>query len=441
MNIRTFYKPVISLSVIITLAVCGILLTHCKKYEVSSVIIVNTEGVSEVAYSTCRAAGTLVDIGSTGVSQHGFRWSLSSNVAQAIDGTSLGPKSERGGFNEIIQNLSPGTQYYLWAYAENEDGRIYGDAAVFTTLSGDLPTLETAGFLEVHQTSVMVESNLLSEGSAPVTEKGVCWNTESSPTLEHAHTTNGPGTGIYNSTMEDLMPGKKYYVRAYAISAVGVAYGNELTVRTLPETDDLIDARDGRVYQIVKIGEQWWMAQNLDYGEMIPLSTHPGDNATIEKYCWGDDPGNCETFGALYHWDEMMSYSFDNSQGVCPDGWHIPSDDDWRMLEMAIGLTEEESHIMGDARGGEAGGRLKALGEEFWDAPNVGATDEFGFHALGSGFMEIDFYSSLRVYAPMWTSTKIEDDAVIRGVAWDHTEIYRGPAKTIVGCAVRCVKD
>ena len=138
-----------------------------------------------------------------------------------------------------------------------------------------------------------------------------------------------------------------------------------------------------------------------------------------------------------------MMYRFDNSHGVCPDGWHIPTDDEWRVLEMSIGLTEAETNIFFNARGVDAGGKLKAPGEEFWNAPNAGATDEFGFHAVGSGFINIDRnYSSLRIYSPIWTSTLKEDEPLIRGVAYDHSEIYRGLATgNIVGCAVRCVKD
>lgn len=443
MKIRAIHIPMISLATIIFLVLCGILFTHCKKYEVSSVIIVKTAGVSEVTLTSCRAAGMLVDIGSTGVSQHGFCWSYTSNIAEAIDCKSLGRKDERGGFNNIIEGFTPGTQYYVWAFAENEDGRKYGDPVAFSTISGSLPTVHTHSIEEITPTTALAAGSISDDGGAEILEKGICFDLNPDPTLESNVLRAEDNTDHFDLTLEGLLPNTRYFVRAFASNAGGTAYGENQEFRTLPEFSELVDERDGKHYQTVKIGEQWWMAQNLDHGDMISITNSSMENEIIEKYCWGDDPANCETFGALYHWEEMMMYRLDDSHGVCPDGWHIPTDDEWRIMEMTIGLTEEETLIMNNARGGIAGGWLKAIGEEFWDAPNAGATDELGFHALGSGFIDgSKNYSSLRVYAPIWTSSAIEDEPLIRGVAYDHSEIYRGPATAnILGCAVRCVKD
>ena len=119
MKLRTIDNPKISVAAIMFLALCGILLTHCKKFEVSQEIIVKTEGVSEVTLHSCRAAGMLVDVGSTGVTQHGFCWSLTPNRAEAIDCKPLGSTNNKGGFSNIIEGFNPGTEYYIWAFGEN----------------------------------------------------------------------------------------------------------------------------------------------------------------------------------------------------------------------------------------------------------------------------------------------------------------------------------
>ena len=441
MKIRTAFNPVISITAIMFLALCGILLTHCKKFEVSREVIVKTEGISEITLHSCRAAGSLIDVGSTGVSQHGFCWSLTPNPAQAIDCKPLGSKNKEGGYSDIIEGFEPGTQYHIWAFAENEDGRKYGEPVIFATLFADLPTVETSGIIDVTTTSAQSESNVLSDGGAPVTDRGVCWNTEPSPTLDHAHTFDGEGTGPYISTIDGLTPGQEYYLRAYAINIAGVAYGNEHTLRTLPEFGELVDNRDGRVYQTVQIGEQVWMAQNLDIGEINAISFPLSDNELIEKYCYGDDPANCEVYGGLYTWNEMMQYNHDDPHGVCPAGWHIPSDEEWRILEMTVGLTEEETHGE-EWRGGNAGGKLKAPGNEFWNDPNVGATDELGFHALPAGLVnEFDEFVGLRTFTGYWTSSLAEFDPWFRGLAWDNAGILRSVGNPEVGFSVRCVKD
>ncbi|MCK5741798.1 MAG: hypothetical protein KAH48_06235 [Chlorobi bacterium] len=129
--------------------------------------------------------------------------------------------------------------------------------------------------------------------------------------------------------------------------------------------EDITDQRDGQVYKTVVIGEQVWMAENLNYGNMIQ-STKPGyemsDNSIFEKYCWENDEENCDGAetkmkrGAFYEWREAMQY-WDGQpelpvKGVCPQGWHIPSSDEWNtLLNFAGGQTAYTSLL----EGGESG--------------------------------------------------------------------------------------
>jgi uncharacterized protein (TIGR02145 family) len=98
----------------------------------------------------------------------------------------------------------------------------------------------------------------------------------------------------------------------------------------------LTDTRDGKQYQTVQIGTQCWMAENLNYGSYTAItvpSDYPTNNGTVEKQCYNNDTSMCSTYGALYQWNEMMDYSnVEGSQGICPDGWHVPTDAEYSLL-------------------------------------------------------------------------------------------------------------
>ena len=95
----------------------------------------------------------------------------------------------------------------------------------------------------------------------------------------------------------------------------------------------ITDNRDGRIYKTVKIGDQWWFAENLKTGKMIDYSLHQRNNGIIEKYAYNNDSNYCEEFGGIYQWHEAMNYTQDTaSQGICPDGWHVPTKNEWQKL-------------------------------------------------------------------------------------------------------------
>jgi len=95
----------------------------------------------------------------------------------------------------------------------------------------------------------------------------------------------------------------------------------------------LTDIRDNKQYPTIKIGTQCWMAMNLDLGTQIPSTSIQHDNCIVEKYCNGDIAGNCATMGGLYQWDEMMRFQdIAAVQGICPPGWHVPTENDWTTL-------------------------------------------------------------------------------------------------------------
>jgi uncharacterized protein (TIGR02145 family) len=97
--------------------------------------------------------------------------------------------------------------------------------------------------------------------------------------------------------------------------------------------NNLTDIRDGKIYPTVKVGGQCWLAENLNYGTMIPGNITQRDNCSIEKYCYQDLSANCNVQGANYQWDELMRYDDTPAQqGLCPPGWHVPTEAEWHTL-------------------------------------------------------------------------------------------------------------
>ena len=203
----------------------------------------------------------------------------------------------------------------------------------------------------------------------------------------------------------------------------------------------LEDCRDGKTYNTVQIGTQCWMAENLNIGTMV-LNNDDGqlqnDNGVIEKYCYDDNPGNCETYGGLYEWREAMQYSdTEGIQGICPYGWHLPSDDEWSLLKEFLGGEDL------------AGGKMKSVGtvEEgtgLWYAPNTAATNESGFTALPSGYRDFSFggyFAFLGESCDFWTSTQSNYNLAFYHTLYHNSgAIDRETLSKFAGFGIRCVQ-
>lgn len=194
--------------------------------------------------------------------------------------------------------------------------------------------------------------------------------------------------------------------------------------------DSLHDIRDGRLYPTVQIGEQCWMAENLDVGSMINGGTNQANNAIIEKYCYNNDPNNCSEYGGLYQWDEMMDYdTLEGVQGICPEGWHIATYLDWEILEDFLGGYQI------------AGGKMKVADTTYWMSPNIGATNSSGFSALGAGYQAWGDSYGHREYALIWSSLGYSSNGSYQMLDYTDSMIVDGFEDKTMGLSVRCVRD
>ncbi len=212
------------------------------------------------------------------------------------------------------------------------------------------------------------------------------------------------------------------------------------------ETNHTVKDIDGNVYHTVVIGEQEWIIENLKvtrYNDGTPIRNLTDvtgwRNENAPGYVWFDnDISNKDTYGALYN-----GYAVSNEKQLAPEGWHVATDNDWKELEMYLGMSQEETN--GTVwRGTNQGGKLKEAGTIHWQEPNEGATNESGLTIIPGGRRD----SSGRFYdmgtgCTVWTSTGTSIScAYYRHFSSTKAAIGRNPkGDKKFGFAVRCIKD
>jgi len=186
-----------------------------------------------------------------------------------------------------------------------------------------------------------------------------------------------------------------------------------------------------KTYHTIQLGDQCWMRENLDYGKMVDFTTKEKDNDTVEKYCYGTDINNCIKFGGLYTWGEIMKYDtlHEGIQGICPDGWHIPTDMEFFTLEHFIDSTITHLDMYGE-RGTNAGDRLRYAGTS-------------GFEALMVGFINSDGSSyGMESGTNFWTSSRSNDFAAwARYLNKQNWTSGRYHYPRTMSFSLRCIKD
>lgn len=203
---------------------------------------------------------------------------------------------------------------------------------------------------------------------------------------------------------------------------------------------------EGQVYNTIQIFSQCWLKENLNVGTMIPGTQDMSNNSVIEKYCYNNEVDSCTKYGGLYQWDEMMQYNSQQGvQGICPSGWHLPMDEEWKVLEGAVdsqyGIGDPEWDIEFDNRGFDAGTNLKSISGWYYEG---NGTDLFGFSGLPGGYRYIGgSFVDVGYLGPWWTSTEnFYDFAWDRGLDCFDPGVYRGyDYDEDYGFSVRCLRD
>ncbi len=297
------------------------------------------------------------------------------------------------------------------------------DGTLYTT-----PTLTTAIASSITETGAQSGGNITDDGNTPtIDSRGVCWSTSHNPTIANSFTSDGSETGSFTSDIAGLVPNTTYYVRAYATNSIGTAYGNEISFTTYKS--DAITDIEGNYYNIITIGSQVWMAENLTttrYANGDAIPTTPGSHDDISgesepKYQWLS-PSH---FGRFYTW-----YAINDSRNVCPENWHVPSDVEWTILSNYLGGESV------------AGSKMKAIGNNWFHSNCSNGNNESGFTALPAGFRTDHDFEGFTYNAFFWSSTYANNSN-----AWS-SKLYACQDQLTIsedlpgyGYSVRCVKD
>ena len=243
----------------------------------------------------------------------------------------------------------------------------------------------------------------------------------------------------------DALADGYHYWKVRAKNSVG-NYGEWSNYFTFEIRGTVTDI-DGNVYQTIIIGTQEWMAENLKVthyrdGEAIPTghSNSEWSNLSTGAYCaYDNNESNADTYGYLYNW-----YAVDDSRNIAPEGWHVPTDDEIKQLEMHLGMSQSEADDTG-YRGTNEGSKLAGRAD-IWIDGNLENNSEFGtsgFTALPGGYRYTNgYYYGMGYFGYFWSST--EDTsycAWARILGFNNSGVYRYNYAKQSGFSVRCLRD
>jgi len=410
-------------------------------YRVPTVQTVEVDNITE---TTARCGGIIMDEGGADITARGVCWSTAEDPtisdAKSSDGTGDGE------FESQITGLTPNTVYYVRAYATNAIGTGYGENQIFKTTT-NLPVVILGGFKDTTSNQVTAIGIITEAGTSAITARGACWSIDQGPTLDDQHTLEDHDDGTFTTILTGLEPGSAYYVRLYVSNSYGTTFSEEIRVWTLSGS---VTDIDGNLYPTVQLGTQEWMAANL-------MTTHYRDGSEIPNlkansawiadslgaYSWYDnDPGTYdELYGAYYNW-----YAGTNARGLCPEGWSVPTDSQWKILEIYLGLSIEEANSGWGQRGTNQGDQLKLAGYTRWYTHPTGINlNNTAFSAIPSGgrpAWDGYFFGAKSVAYFMSTTESTAGKFWIRALQSDNSGIgrYSGYEKAY-GVSVRCIKN
>jgi len=400
--------------------------------EDPTLAFLSTGEASEITVSSAVITGEVTKDGGAHVTARGICWgteaepNLSGNFKSS--GTGLGE------FTCNLDGLDPNTEYHARAYAENSVGIAYGNEVTFTTSIG-APTVTTGQVSDITATGAVCGGTITYDGGAAITEKGVCWSTTPDPDLQDSHTSLSAGAETFSCALTNLSGGTRYYARAYVKNASGTAYGNQIIFNT-----KLADI-EGNLYGTINIGTQVWMSENLratKLNDNSPVSEVTENtiwiNLSSPAYCWFlNDVSYKSKYGALYNWFTV------GTGKICPTGWHVPSDEEFKILELYLGLPTDQLDQW-DWRGTDQGSQMKST--TGWDN-NGNGTNSSGFSALAGGYRygATGAFNAEGELTYWWAYDNNDIYGWYRRLDGDNNGVFRGITSQKGGKYIRCIKD
>ncbi|MCX6255387.1 MAG: hypothetical protein NTV31_13035 [Bacteroidia bacterium] len=426
-----------------------VIFQSCNKNEVPEL---TTSPISNLTGNSATCGGEITDEGSDKVISRGVCWSKM--TAPTVEDAKTSDGEGAGSFISNVTGLNAATKYFIRAYATSSAGTGYGMEVSFTTL-GEAPVSTSSEATNVTTTSATlngsVNANYLT--TTVVFEYGTSSSYGANVTAKQSPVYGNAITNV-SADLSSLSPNTIYHYRVKAYNNMGTAYSDDISFSTLtdvntPSVTDSINDIDGNIYKVVKIGTQFWMAENLktthlNDGTIIPIETDSINWVSIwsPALCFynNDEINYKNIYGVLYNW-----YTAETGK-LCPPGWHVPSANEWnKLINYAGGASI-------------AGTRLKEAGSDHWQSPNT-SDNSSGFTALPGGYRVFynGAFSDLGTKG-YWASSSLGAGALTMGV------LFYGPIFYVLnsttddikkidsscpmpfsgkdqGSSVRCIKD
>jgi uncharacterized protein (TIGR02145 family) len=433
-----------------------------------SIPIVSTNELSDISQYSAKAGGAVISNGYAQITSCGVCWNTMGEPTNQDNKSSDTYKNDM--WESKVVDLLPNTTYYVRAYATNREGTGYGETISFKTSEISVPTVTTSRVTYITQNSAVFEGIINADGGLAITERGFCWNTKSNPTINDTKTMDGLESDNWTYDLSSLATNTTYYVRAYAKNNKGIAYGEQISFKTHKEVTygSFIDQRDNITYKTIQLGEQIWMAENLAY---LPEVHAPSFSSETVKYyyVYGYDGSsvseakltvNYQTFGVLYNWPAAMNGAESSEsnpsgvQGVCPAGWHLPSDAEWIEFFNYLG-DNGFSNDGSTANGKKQVAKYMAAKTNWLPSTDEGAigndlfkNNSSGFSALPGGYNAVlgNLFLDLNESGHWWSTSS--------GNGWNdvkHIKLNYNSSTYIIdpflwdfennGYSVRCVRD
>ncbi len=447
------------------------------QFTTNELASVTTAEVTDITSNSAACGGNVTSDGGTDVTARGIVWGVFENPTVDNHAGKTSDGSGTGEFASNLTELSPGTKYYVRAYATNNEGVSYGNQVEFTT-DARLAIVTTKEVTDIKYYTAKSGGVVIDDGGEEVTARGIVWSIFENPTVDNhdGKTSDGFGTGIFTSNLSGLDPGTTFYVRAYATNKTGTAYGDEKSFNTpvdglpCPDITTFTDPRDGKVYSTVQIGGQCWLKENLRYLPAVsPVSA--GSLTDPHYYVYGYQGTSIfeakatafyQNYGVLYNWPAAMNGASGSAanpsgvKGVCPAGWHLPSDGELAQLVNYLMDEYDLTNNAGDVNGvgnklkscrqvdSPLGGDCATIEHPRWNSHDTHyGTDQFGFSALPAGLrQEFGYFLNIGSYSAWWsTSGSSTTHALYRSLNYHNSLVFRESYNKANGLSVRCVRD
>ena len=315
-----------------------------------------------------------------------------------------------------------------------------------------LPRISTDSVkMNVNGDAATAYGNILNDGGKTITRRGFCWGTSANPTLSNSFSENGSGLGIFIGTLSGLNANTSYYIRSYAGTATEVWYGNEISFTSSGSVSSAtcgtpnihnpnlshgsMSDQDGNVYKTIVIGTQEWMAENLKTahyrnGNVIPVVTDSSawSQLSLGATCWykNDSASYDCPYGRFYNW-----YCVADTRGLCPAGWHVPTDEEWTLTEDFLGGSSV------------AAKPLKST-SELWQFSNAAGNNLSGFSGLPGNYRGYQggFNPANGEFGIWWNASETNLElARSRYLYWFRSNTEQSSDDKHHGFSVRCLKD